>query len=269
MSDDIVLRPIGVVRSPFVKKVQAPRQARAARDVEARIELDPRLEHALEDLDGFEHVWVLAWMDQARGWRSKVLPPRSSKKRGMFATRSPHRPNPIALSVTELVRVEGTTLHVRGLDMLDGTPVLDIKPYVPWADAIPRSRTGWLEEEQASLDGERPSDPRRAYEVIVGPRAAAQLAWLEARGVALTGTLRTILEASPHPHPYRRIRDDRERPGERVLALHEWRVAFAFDREDPQRVHVHEVRSGYRPRELDAHPLHRELITTPFPERAP
>jgi tRNA-Thr(GGU) m(6)t(6)A37 methyltransferase TsaA len=266
MSEAIVVRPIGVVRSPFLRKVEAPRQPSAARDVEGRIELDRSLEHALEDLDGFEHVWVLAWMDRAGGFRSKVRPPRSTKKRGVLATRSPHRPNPIALSVMELVRIEGTVLHVRGMDLLDGTPVLDVKPYVPWADAIPRSRVGWLGEEQAAVDGERPEDPRRAYEVVLAPRAAAQLAWLQARGVSLAPTLRTILEASPHPHPYRRIRRDRARPGGFVLALHEWRVAFSIDATDPHRVHVSEVRTGYRERELDAHPLHRGLTDAELPE---
>lgn len=268
MSEEIALRPIGVVRSPYARKVEAPRQPHVAKDVEGRIELDRALEHALEDLEGFEHIWVLAWMDRAGGFRSKVRPPRSTKKRGVLATRSPHRPNPIALSVMELVRIEGTVLHVRGMDLLDGTPVLDVKPYLPWADAIPRSRVGWLEEEAAAVAGEPTEDPRRAYEVVIGPRASAQLAWLEHRGVSLEPTLRTILEASPHPQPYRRIRRDRDRPGGFVLALHEWRVAFAIDASDPHRVHVTDVRTGYRARELDDHPLHRDLTDGEFPEHA-
>lgn len=260
--EPITLTPIGVVRSPFTRKVEAPRQPRAAAHVEGRIELAPTFEHAVEDLDGFDHVWVLAWMDRARGFRSKVLPPRSDKKRGVFATRSPHRPNPIALSAMELVRVEGTVLHVRGVDLLDGTPVLDVKPYLPWTDAIPRARTGWLESEQAASDEERPADPQPDYEVALAPRAAEQLAWLKERGVALEETLRTILSASPRPHPYRRIRPDRERGGF-VLALHEWRVAFTVE---GRHVRVHEVRSGYRPRELREHPLHRAFGEARFPE---
>lgn len=263
MRESFEVRAIGVVRSPFARKVDAPRQPHAAKDVEGRIELAAELAHAVEDLEGFEHVWVLAWMDRAEHFRPKVLPPRSTKKRGVFATRSPHRPNPIALSVMELVRVEGTVLHVRGMDLLDGTPVLDIKPYIPWADAIPRSRVGWLEEEQASIDGERPEDPRGSYEIVIAERAAAQLAWLAERGEVLEPTLRTILEASPLPHPYRRIRKDRARPGGFVLALSEWRVAFHL--EPPRRVHITEIRSGYRPSEIDGHPLHRALADEIFP----
>lgn len=284
MQDSFTVRPIGVVRSPFSQKVEAPRQARGADGVEARIELDRAWLHAVEDLDGFEHVWVLAWMDRVEGFRPKVLPPRSAKRRGVFATRSPHRPNPIALSVTELLRVEGTVLHVRGLDLLDGTPVLDIKPYVPWADAIPRSRVGWLEEDNddcsarhvardvarnlARNGDERPRDPRGAYEVALSPRAAAQLAWLDERGVSIEPTLRTILETSPLPHPYRRIRPADETGTSFVLALSEWRVAFRLDAADPKRVHVVEVRTGYRPRELDGHPLHRALTDGAFPARS-
>jgi tRNA-Thr(GGU) m(6)t(6)A37 methyltransferase TsaA len=246
----ITMRPIGVVRSPFSRKVEAPRQPRAAEAVEGRVELDPALAHAVEDLEGFEHVWVLAYMDRARGFRPKVLPPRSRTRRGVFATRSPHRPNPIALSVMALLRVEGTTLHVRGVDLLDGTPVLDVKPYVPWADAIPRSRVGWLEDESPLSADERPSDPRPAYAVSVARRAAAQLRWLETRGVAIEPTLRTVLEASPEPKPYRRIRREGDR---RVLALSEWRVVFRVEGRD---VEVLEVRTGYRPSELPTQPLH-------------
>ena len=249
------LRPIGVVRSPFDAKVQAPRQPRAAEGVEGTIELEPLYAHALEDLAGFEHIWVLAWMDRVTGFRPKVHPPRSEVKRGVFATRSPHRPNPIALSAMELIGIEGTVLRVRGMDLLDGTPVLDLKPYIPWADAIPRSRVGWLEPERPVdfVEGERPDDPREAFEVVFDMRAQTQLAWLASRGVELEPTARTILETDPRPRPYRRIRPDRSRPGYFRLAIGEWRVAFTV--EGP-RVTVLELHSGYRARERSAHPLH-------------
>jgi tRNA-Thr(GGU) m(6)t(6)A37 methyltransferase TsaA len=261
--EPILARPIGVVRSPFERKVEAPRQPRAAEGVEGRIELDLSLAHAVEDLEGFEHVWVLAWMDRVEGFRPKVLPPRSEKRRGVLATRSPHRPNPIALSVVELVGVEGTVLHVRGLDLLDGTPVLDVKPYIPWADAIPRSRVGWLESEAPSAVGERPEDPRPGFTVRMTPRATAPLAWLAERGVVLEPTLRAVLETSPWPKPYRRIR----REGDLlVLALSEWRVVY---RVEGTSVELLEVRSGYRPRQLADHPMHRAFLEAFPPENAP
>jgi tRNA-Thr(GGU) m(6)t(6)A37 methyltransferase TsaA len=103
-------------------------------------------EQALRDLEGFEYIWVIAWLHLNEDWTPTVIPPRGPKvRRGLFATRSPHRPNPIGLSALRLLKVEGRTLHVRGIDLIDGTPVLDVKPYVPYADAFPNAREGWLE----------------------------------------------------------------------------------------------------------------------------
>src|SRR6185503_7085840 len=132
-------------------KSAAPRQPPAAASTQGRIELhaSAQMRDALSDLEGFSHVWVIFWFHHAKGWRPKVLPPRSSRKRGVLATRAPHRPNPIGMSVLALERIEGTTLHVRGVDMLDGTPVLDVKPYVPYADVVPAS-SGWLGAEGAA-----------------------------------------------------------------------------------------------------------------------
>ena len=105
----LLLTPIGVVRSPFTEKMQAPRQPSAAQGTLGRVELraGQDFEHALEDLQTFRYIWLLFWFDQAEGWRPKVLPPRSSKRRGLFATRAPHRPNPIGMSLVELTGIEG------------------------------------------------------------------------------------------------------------------------------------------------------------------
>jgi len=94
-----------------------------------------------------ERLWVLSYLDRSGTWGALVRPPRGPRvRRGLFATRSPDRPNPIGLSAVQLVRVEGLVLHVRGVDLLDGTPILDIKPYIPYADAFPASRAGWIDE---------------------------------------------------------------------------------------------------------------------------
>ena len=103
-------------------------------------------EQALKDLDEFEYIWVLAWLHLNEGWNVQVIPPRGSKiKRGLFATRAPHRPNPIGLSALKLIGINGRKLKVRGIDLLDGTPVLDIKPYIPYTDSFPNAKAGWLE----------------------------------------------------------------------------------------------------------------------------
>jgi tRNA-Thr(GGU) m(6)t(6)A37 methyltransferase TsaA len=246
---ELVLRPIGVVRTPFREKAETPRQPAAARDSVGRIELiaDSRLQHALEDLDGWQFVWVLFWFHLNTTWRPKVLPPRSigRKRRGTFSTRSPYRPNPIGLSAVELLRVEGRVLHVRGVDMIDGTPVLDIKPYVPYTDAMPDARSGWLEKGAGASSG-APGDPEAPWRVVWSDRAREQCAWLaNEHGVALAAAVERVLSLGPQPHPYRRIRPDGD--GFR-LAVKDWRVAFHVG--EARCVIVDSLASGYRPAEL-------------------
>src|SRR5271170_2121934 len=131
-----LFEPIGVVRCPLVERAAAPRQSGLRASVSGCIELHAGhgYEHALEGLEAWERAWILFVfhlnVEEGRGWKPKVLPPRSDRKRGVFATRSPHRPNPIGLSAVTIERIEGLVVHVGGLDLLDGTPVLDLKPYV-------------------------------------------------------------------------------------------------------------------------------------------
>jgi len=142
----ITMQAIGVVRSSYKERFAAPRQPGLDTAQPAVIELNPghNFEQALQDLDSFSHIWVLYWMHLNSGWNPTVMPPRGPKvRRGMFATRAPHRPNSIGLSVVRLVRLQGRRIHIEGHDMLDGTPVLDIKPYLPYADSIPEASNGW------------------------------------------------------------------------------------------------------------------------------
>jgi tRNA-Thr(GGU) m(6)t(6)A37 methyltransferase TsaA len=145
-SGPFTVRPIGVVRSPFKVHEGTPRQPGTGELRDGEIRLRAGLQNALKDLAGFSHVWVVFWFSYSRGWNSQLVPPRDVKKRGVFATRSPHRPNPIGISVVRLLQVQGLMVRVRGLDMLDGTPVLDLKPYIPYADSIPSAKAGWVDE---------------------------------------------------------------------------------------------------------------------------
>lgn len=144
------LTPIGWVASPYQRRFGTPQQASAVdSDREAVLQLDPQRvpDTALRDLAGVERLWVLSWLHRSGTWGPLVRPPRGARvQRSLFATRSPDRPNPLGLSAVRLVRVEGVELHVRGIDLLDGTPILDIKPYVPYADAFPGSRAGWIDD---------------------------------------------------------------------------------------------------------------------------
>lgn len=138
-------RPIGVVRSPFKDRDGAPRQAVHAAGVLGTIEIDPSFAEGLVDVGGFSHLLVVYHMHLVRGRHLTAHPPWDTRPHGVFATCSPHRPNPIGVSVVRLERVAGNVLHIAGLDMVDGTPVLDLKPYVP--DLFPRHdvRVGWLQ----------------------------------------------------------------------------------------------------------------------------
>jgi tRNA-Thr(GGU) m(6)t(6)A37 methyltransferase TsaA len=262
------LEPIGYVRAPQASKAEAARQPAAASGTRGRIELlaGRNFEHALEDLEGWEYIWVIFHFHLNRGWRPKVLPPRSSTgRKGVFATRSPHRPNALGLSAVRLERIDGLTLHLGAHDMLDGTPVLDIKPYVAYTDAHPAARNGWLED-AANMPGAitsiAPADPIPRYEVVMEPMAARQAEWIESRtGLAIGERIRATLALGPKPHPYRRIRRD----GDALrLAVKEWRVRFTVV---GRAVRVMEIFSGYRAAQRDAAqgdapPLqaHREFV---------
>ena len=141
----ITYEPIGVVRSPYAALDGMPLQTVAALEVEATVALDDRVHGALRDLDGFSHVWLIVHLHRVDGWAPEVVPfLDDDRPRGVLATRSPRHPNPIGLSLVELVAVAPGELHIRGIDLLDGTPVLDVKPYVPLFDARDDVRAGWF-----------------------------------------------------------------------------------------------------------------------------
>ncbi|MDI1475578.1 tRNA (N6-threonylcarbamoyladenosine(37)-N6)-methyltransferase TrmO [Polyangium sp. y55x31] len=247
----LTLTPIGILRTPFPDRVSTPRQPHASEGAEGRIELASGLglEHAVSDLEGWEYLWVIFCFHLNKGWRPKVLPPRSAgKRRGVLATRSPHRPNPIGLSLVRLVSVEGLVIHVRDVDMIDESPVLDIKPYIPYAEARPGARTGWLEPLAAENEsaGEVPADPEPGFSVTWSPYAAEQAAYLaNEHGIDLVAPVTRTLRLGPQPHPYRRIRALPD--GTLRLAHKDFRIQFRVERRD---VTVLSIGTGYRERDL-------------------
>jgi tRNA (adenine37-N6)-methyltransferase len=157
--EPVVFRPIGIIRTPFAETEGMPIQAVAAGGFAGTIELDPAYAEGLADLDGFSHLTLLYHLHRMTGARLTVTPYMDDRPHGLFATRSPARPNPIGLSTVRLLGIEGTTLRIEDVDMLDGTPLLDIKPYVPQLDDRPAPRIGWY---QGRVDrvGEVKSDRR-------------------------------------------------------------------------------------------------------------
>jgi tRNA-Thr(GGU) m(6)t(6)A37 methyltransferase TsaA len=137
------LHAIGIIHSPFTSPSEVPIQA-ARSEAIGRVEVFPEYGPGLRDLDGFSHVVLVYWFHRAGDVSLAVRPFLDDQPHGLFATRYPARPNPIGLSVVELVRVDECTLHVRAVDVLDGTPLLDIKPFVPAFDHRPGARVGWL-----------------------------------------------------------------------------------------------------------------------------
>jgi len=144
----ITLHPIGTVRSPFTESSQIPKGPGARHDAEGVLEIRPELEAGLADIEGFSHLYILWIFDRVDGHDLTARPPTDNRPHGVFATRSPRRPNPIGLTVVQLLSRDGSRLRVRGVDMLDGSPIVDIKPYL---SSVPASeiRRGWLAEAEA------------------------------------------------------------------------------------------------------------------------
>ena len=139
------LRAIGYAKTPYTSTKQIPKGLHAKHDAEGTLEILPEFEPGLTDIEGFSHLFVLWMFNHSQGFDLIGIPPIDNRPHGVFATRSPRRPNPIALTVVELLRRDGNVLHVRGLDMLDHTPILDLKPYLSSVPAE-KLRRGWLAE---------------------------------------------------------------------------------------------------------------------------
>jgi tRNA-Thr(GGU) m(6)t(6)A37 methyltransferase TsaA len=142
--DNVVYVPIGVVRSPFKTVEGTPIQPVGAKGVRGRIELRQEFVAGVKDLEGFSHIILIYHFHLSKGFDLQVRPFLDTERRGLFATRVPKRPNPVGISVVRLVKVEGANLTIENVDVIDGTPLLDIKPYVPQFDPIETDEIGWF-----------------------------------------------------------------------------------------------------------------------------
>ena len=145
---EILHRPIGVIRSPYTDRANMPIQPCGARDTAGRVFLDEPLAPGLKDLEGFSHIYLLYHFHMSQGFDLTVVPFMEPVERGLFATRAPRRPNQIGLSVVRLQKIEGHVLHILGVDVLDNTSLLDIKPYFRSFDSFPEAVSGWAESHQ-------------------------------------------------------------------------------------------------------------------------
>jgi tRNA-Thr(GGU) m(6)t(6)A37 methyltransferase TsaA len=151
--DQFEYRPIGIIHSPHKSPEGTPIQPTGAKGVEGKIEIFPDYAAGLADLAGFSHIFILYHFHLSRDYSLKIKPFLDDRKRGLFATRAPSRPNPIGLSVVRLMDIKDGNLHVRDIDVVDGTPLLDIKPYVPEFDVRQVDKFGWIGEKTGKVEG--------------------------------------------------------------------------------------------------------------------
>lgn len=151
----ISYRPIGIIRTPFKEPQGTPIQPTGGEGVKGIAEVYPEYQPGLKDIGGFSHLILIYHFHLIRDYSLKAKPFMDDKEHGIFAIRGPARPNPIGLSVVRLVQVEGNLLHIQDVDIIDGTPLLDIKPYVPAFDGRANVRTGWLEDNVDKLEKTR------------------------------------------------------------------------------------------------------------------
>jgi len=157
--DKIIYDQIGIIRSPFNTNVNMPVQPAAGKGIKGSVELDPEYLPGLKDIEGFSHIILIYHLHLSKGFNLVVRPFFDTEMRGVFATRAPRRPNQIGLSVVKLIKAEGNILYIENVDIVDGTPLLDIKPYVQEFDAAENIRTGWFNKHGSALSDKR-SDKR-------------------------------------------------------------------------------------------------------------
>lgn len=261
--ESVCLAPIGHFHGAATRKYEAPRQG-VFSGGSGTIGLFPGhgYEQALRDLSGFERIWLIFLFHRNLGdWRPTTRPPVSvpgHERVGTFASRSPYRPNPIGLTCARLVQIQGLRLDVDGVDLLDGTPILDIKPYLPAADAFPTARAGWTDE---------PREP--PWQVVFSPLFAEQSRAIRSwQGPDLAATASVQLSNDPFDATRKRV--VRRGPDEGTLSLRMFRLDF---RADPtaRTIALECVRSGYSPEDL-ASPddpyedknLHRRFVEMPW-----
>ena len=198
MQNQIILKPIGFLQSELKQRYETPRQAVLAKESDAIINLYPKqnFNQALKNLDGFDRLWIIYQFHLNENWKPLVTPPRHTREKvGVFATRAPYRPNPIGLSCVKLEKVEGLKIYISESDILSGSPILDIKPYLPYSDSFPGSATGWVKNDSGNI-----------FEIIYDERAGKIFEKIKKEeNINLLGYVRVQLEFNPTDTSRKRI----------------------------------------------------------------
>ena len=260
------INPIGTFFGDAVYKYDAPRQGRLFAGHPGRIVLNPgqNFEMALRDLDGFERIWVIFQFHENVGWRPTTRPPVPPKGRdrvGTFASRSPYRPNPIGLSCVRLLKMDGLTLYVDETDLLNETPILDIKPYIPMADAFPDAKAGWVEEQEGDLWTIEESSDFTAQNRWIAEHSSFDLLSFAQVQLSRGNFSKDVFDSSRR----RLTIDENAKTG--VLAYRTFRILFCYD-VSYRKVVLQRITSGYSADDLkdgsedkyNDKQLHREFV---------
>lgn len=152
------IEPIGIIRTPFKKLGQMPIQPKGAKSVIATLEIDKEYSLGLKDLEEFSHIYLIYYFHEAVRTELEVIPFMDTQERGVFATRSPLRPSHIGLSITKVLSIDDNIVTIKGIDILDGTPLIDIKPYIPQFDGVNGVKTGWMDKSRSEVNSARSDD---------------------------------------------------------------------------------------------------------------
>lgn len=152
------IESIGIIRTPFKKLEQMPIQPKGAKSVIATLEIDKKYVRGLKDLEGFSHIYLIYYFHEALRTELEVIPFMDTQKHGVFATRSPLRPSHLGLSVTKVLSIDDNIVTIKGIDVLDGTPLIDIKPYIPQFDGVTGAKTGWMDKSKSEVNSARSDD---------------------------------------------------------------------------------------------------------------
>jgi tRNA-Thr(GGU) m(6)t(6)A37 methyltransferase TsaA len=231
----ISYKPIGFIECEQKYPNELPRQPGQVTNVATiKLNLDHNLDQCLQDLHLFSHIWVVFDFHKNTHWKSLVETPREQKKHGVFATRSPYRPNSIGISCVELVAINSNQITIKNHDLLNHTPVLDIKPYIPYSDCITTANSGWLKQEDK-------------YKLNMTPLIKTQLEWLQSEGIHLENVIQSQLMFQPTNKKKKRITEN----GSFYFLHHRtWKIQFEIV---DKSIMLHEIFSNYSKHELENH----------------
>lgn len=236
MSEPITMKPIGKVICEQIYPAESPRQPGLVEN-KAVIELskDLNLSQSLKNLNTFSHIWVIFNFHQNTDWKPLVSPPRGEEKQGVFATRSPYRPNPIGISSVKLDKIEDNKLFISNHDFLNDTPIFDIKPYIPYTDTIADANSGWLKHENA-------------YKIEYTNTSKQQIQWIKQYAhIDLHNIIETQLSYTPLNAKKKRLTKD---DSFHYLHHRTWKVSFQIT--EPSTITIHKIHSNYSAEELQS-----------------